>query len=177
MSATQQQVEFNKPLEQPHYNVLFLCTGNSARSILAAAILNHKGHANFTAFSGGSFPKGSVHPMALKQLESSNLPTEGLRSKSWDEFGKPGAPVMDFIITVCDNAKGEACPIWPGQPVTAHWGVPDPAAATGTPEEIEHAFRETFMILERRISLFLCLPLPSIETIALKQHVDNIGAS
>ena len=115
--------------------------------------------------------------MALKQLEISNLPTEGLRSKSWDEFGKPGSPVMDFIITVCDNAKGEACPIWPGQPVTAHWGVPDPAAVTGTPEEIEHAFRETFMILERRISLFLCLPLPSIETISLKQHVENIGAS
>jgi arsenate reductase (thioredoxin) len=177
MGATQQQAELNEPLEQPHYNVLFLCTGNSARSILAAALLNHRGRANFTAFSGGSFPKGSIHPMALKQLEISNLPTEDLRSKSWDEFGKPGAPQMDFIITVCDNAKGESCPIWPGQPVTAHWGVPDPAAVTGTPEEIEHAFRETFMILERRISLFLCLPLPSIETIALKQHVDNIGAS
>jgi arsenate reductase len=177
MSATQQQMESDKPLESPHYNILFLCTGNSARSILAAAILNHKGHANFTAYSGGSFPKGSIHPMALKQLEISKLPTEGLRSKSWDEFGQPGAPQMDFIITVCDNAKGEVCPVWPGQPVTAHWGVPDPAAAAGTEEEIEHAFREAFMILERRISLFLCLPLPSIETIALKQHVDNIGAS
>jgi arsenate reductase (thioredoxin) len=177
MSVIQQRVEIDKPLEQPHYNVLFLCTGNSARSILAAALLNHRGRANFTAYSGGSFPKGSVHPMALKQLEISNLPTGDLRSKSWNEFGKPGAPQMDFIITVCDNAKGEACPIWPGQPVTAHWGVPDPAAVTGTEEEIEHAFRETFMILERRISLFLCLPLHSVETIALKQHVDNIGAS
>lgn len=176
MSATQ-QLEISHPLEHPHYNVLFLCTGNSARSILAAALLNHRGRANFTAYSGGSFPKSAVHPMALRQLEVSNLPTEGLRSKSWEEFGKPGAPLMDFIITVCDNAKGEECPIWPGQPVTAHWGVPDPAAVTGTPEEIEHAFRETFMILERRISLFLCLPLPSIETIALKQQVDNIGAS
>lgn len=177
MSATQQQVEFNRPLEQPHYNVLFLCTGNSARSILAAAILNHKGHANFTAYSGGSFPRGAVHPMALKQLETSNLPTEDLRSKSWDEFGRPDAPKMDFIITVCDNAKGEECPIWPGQPVTAHWGVPDPAAVEGTPEEVEHAFRETFMILERRISLLLCLPLASLETIALRSEVDNVGAS
>jgi len=177
MSATQQQVEFSTPLEQPHYNVLFLCTGNSARSILAAALLNHRGRANFTAYSGGSFPKGLVHPMAVKQLEISNLPTDGLRSKSWDEFGKPGVPQMDFIITVCDNAKGEVCPIWPGQPVTAHWGVPDPAAVDGTPEEIEHAFREAFMILERRISLFLCLPLAGIETIALRSHVDNVGAS
>jgi arsenate reductase (thioredoxin) len=177
MSATQQQIEINKEaIEQPHYNVLFLCTGNSARSIMAAAILNHKGHGNFTAYSGGSFPRGTVHPMALKQLEISNLPTDGLRSKSWDEFGKQGAPQMDFIFTVCDNAKGEVCPIWPGQPVTAHWGVPDPAAVTGTMEEMEHAFRETFMILERRISLLLCLPLPSLETLAIKKEVDNIGS-
>src|SRR5580704_5117749 len=110
MSATQQQVEFNKPLEQPHYNVLFLCTGNSARSIMAAAILNHKGQANFTAYSAGSFPKGSIHPLTLRQLEISRLSTVDLRSKSWDEFGRPGAPLMDFIITVCDNAKGEVCP-------------------------------------------------------------------
>jgi arsenate reductase (thioredoxin) len=177
MSATQQQVEINKAIEQPHYNVLFLCTGNSARSIIAAAILNHKGHGNFTAYSGGRFPKGGVHPMALKLLETSNLSSDGLRNKSWDEFGKLGAPQMDFIITVCDTARGEACPVWPGQPVTAHWGVPDPAAVTGTPEEIEQAFRETLMILERRISLFLCLPLPSLETIALKQEVENIGVS
>ena len=160
----------------PHYNVLFLCTGNSARSIMAAAILNHKGQPTFTAYSAGSFPKGSIHPAALKQLETAHLPTEGLRSKSWDEYGKPDAPKMDFIFTVCDNAKGEVCPIWPGQPVTAHWGVPDPAAVVGTPEEIEHAFRETFMILERRISLFLCLPFPSIEKLALKTEVDNIGS-
>jgi arsenate reductase (thioredoxin) len=160
----------------PHYNALFLCTGNSARSIMAAAILNHKGQPNFTAYSAGSFPKGSIHPMALKQLEMSHLPIEGLRSKSWGEFGKPDAPKMDFIFTVCDNAKGEVCPIWPGQPVTAHWGVPDPATVVGTPEEIEHAFRETFMILERRISLFLCLPFASIEKLALKTEVDNIGS-
>jgi arsenate reductase (thioredoxin) len=177
MSATLQQLEMIKEQEEPHYNVLFLCTGNSTRSILAAAIMNHKGHANFTAYSGGSSSRGTLHPMALKQLETSNLPTDGLRSKSWDEFGKPDAPKMDFIITVCDNAKGEECPIWPGQPVTAHWGVPDPAAVEGTPEEVEHAFRETFMILERRISLFLCLPLASLETIALKQEVDNAGVS
>jgi arsenate reductase (thioredoxin) len=178
MSATQQQVEEIRQVEQqPHYNVLFLCTGNSARSILAAAILNHRGRSNFTAYSGGSFPTGSVHPMALKQLEVSNLPTDGLRSKSWDEFGEPGAPQMDFIITVCDNAAGEVCPIWPGQPVTAHWGVPDPASVSGSPEEIEHAFREAFMILERRISLFLCLPLAGLETIALRKEVDNVGVS
>jgi arsenate reductase len=159
----------------PHYNVLFLCTGNSARSIMAAAILNHKGKGNFTAYSAGSFPKGAIHPMALKQLAGSNLPTEGLRSKSWDEFAKPDAPKMDFIFTVCDNAKGEVCPIWPGQPVTAHWGVPDPATVEGTPEQIEHAFRETFMILERRISLLLCLPMPSLEQLAIKNEVDRIG--
>jgi arsenate reductase (thioredoxin) len=176
MSATQQQIEIHKePVEEPHYNVLFLCTGNSARSIMAAAILNHKGQANFTAFSGGSFPRGAIHPMALKQLEVSNLPTAGLRSKSWDEFGKPEAPKMDFIFTVCDNARGEVCPIWPGQPVTAHWGVPDPATVTGTPEEVEHAFRETFMILERRISLFLCLPLASLGTLSIKNEIESIA--
>jgi len=142
---------------------------------MAAAILNHKGKPNFIAFSGGSFPKGSIHPMALKQLEASHLPTEGLRSKSWDEFAKPNSPKMDFIFTVCDNAKGEVCPIWPGQPVTAHWGVPDPAAVTGTQEELKHAFREAFMSLERRISLFLCLPLASLETLAIKNEIDNIG--
>ena len=157
-------------------NVLFLCTGNSARSILAEAILNQKGRPNFTAYSAGSHPAGRINPYAIKQLEIVRLPVSNLRSKSWDEFAKPGAPKMDFIFTVCDNAKGEVCPIWPGQPVTAHWGVPDPAAVTGTPEEIEHAFRETFMILERRISLFLCLPLASLETLAIKKEVDNIGS-
>lgn len=159
----------------PHYKVLFLCTGNSARSILAEAILNQKGRQNFTAYSAGSFPKGAVHPKALKQLEISHLPTHGLRSKSWEEFAKPGAPKMDFVFTVCDNAAREACPIWPGQPITGHWGVPDPAAVEGTPEEVEHAFREAFMSLDRRISLFLCLPIASLEKLAIKKEIDRIG--
>jgi arsenate reductase (thioredoxin) len=159
----------------PHFNVLFLCTGNSARSILGEAILNAKGRPSFTAYSAGSFPRGAVHPAALKQLELSHLPTAGLRSKSWDEFAKPGAPKLDFVFTVCDNAAREACPIWPGQPITAHWGVPDPAAVTGTPEEIERAFRDAFMTLDRRISLFLCLPFASLEKLAIKKEVDRIG--
>ncbi|HUK29735.1 MAG TPA: arsenate reductase ArsC [Candidatus Acidoferrum sp.] len=159
----------------PHYNVLFLCTGNSARSILAEAILNFKGRPNFTAYSAGSFPKGTVHPAALRQLELSHIPTVGLRSKSWNEFAKPGAPRLDFVFTVCDNAAREVCPVWPGQPITAHWGVPDPATATGTPEEIERAFRDAFMILDRRIVLFVSLPFASLEKIALKKEVDHIG--
>ncbi len=159
----------------PHYNVLFLCTGNSARSILAEAILNFKGRPNFTAYSAGSFPKGTVHPMALKQLENSRLPTAGLRSKSWDEFAAPGAPKLDFVFTVCDNAARETCPIWPGQPITAHWGVPDPAAVEGTPAEIERAFRDAFVILDRRINLFLALPIASLEKLAIKNEVDRIG--
>jgi arsenate reductase (thioredoxin) len=138
-----------------NHSVLFLCTGNSARSIMAEAILNHKGKPNFTAYSAGSHPSGSVRPEALKQIQDADLPTEGLRSKSWEEFTKPGAPVMDFVFTVCDNAANEACPIWPGQPVTAHWSVPDPAAVKGTPEEIDHAFRDAFMLLDRRINLLL----------------------
>jgi arsenate reductase len=158
-----------------HFNVLFLCTGNSARSIFAEAILNSKGRPNFTAYSAGSCPKGAVHPAALKQLELSHLPTAGLRSKSWDEFAKPGAPKLDFVFTVCDNAAREACPIWPGQPITAHWGVPDPAVATGTPEEIERAFRDAFMTLDRRIALFLSLPFASLEKLAIKKEVDRIG--
>jgi arsenate reductase len=159
----------------PHFSVLFLCTGNSARSILAEAILNNKGRPNFSAYSAGSHPKGSVHPAALKQLELSHLPTAGLRSKSWDEFAKPGAPKLDFVFTVCDNAAHEACPIWPGQPITAHWGVPDPAAVTGTPEEIGRAFRDAFTTLDRKISLFLSLPLGSLEKLAIKNEVDRIG--
>jgi arsenate reductase (thioredoxin) len=158
-----------------HYNVLFLCTGNSARSILAEAILNRKGAPNFTAYSAGSYPKGAVNPLALKQLESVHLTTEGLRSKSWDEFAGPGAPKMDFVFTICDNAAREACPLWPGQPITAHWGVPDPAAVHGTPEEMERAFRDAFMVIERRIDLFLCLPIASLEKIAIKKEVDLIG--
>jgi arsenate reductase len=158
-----------------HFSVLFLCSGNSARSIFAEAILNSKGRPNFTAYSAGSYPKGAVHPAALKQLELSHLPTAGLRSKSLDEFAKPGAPKLDFVFTVCDNAAREACPIWPGQPITAHWGVPDPAVATGTPEEIERAFRDAFMTLDRRIALFLSLPFASLEKLAIKKEVDRIG--
>jgi arsenate reductase (thioredoxin) len=157
------------------YNVLFLCTGNSARSIMAEAIMNKKGFPNFTAYSAGSHATGRVHPQALRQLELVHLSTEGVRSKNWDEFARPGAPQLDFVFTVCDNAAKEVCPIWPGQPMTAHWGVPDPAAVAGTPEQIEKAFREAFMILERRISLLLCLPLASLDTLAIKREIDKIG--
>src|SRR5881394_582002 len=155
------------------YNVLFLCTGNSARSILAEAILNQKGKLNFTAYSAGSHPAGRVNPGALKTLEAAKLPTKGLRSKSWDEFAKPDSPKMNFVFTVCDNAANEVCPVWPGQPMTAHWGVSDPAAVKGTPQEIDRAFRNAFTILERRISLFLSLPLASIDRLALKKEVDR----
>jgi arsenate reductase (thioredoxin) len=156
-------------------NVLFLCTGNSARSILAEAILNQKGRPTFTAYSAGSRPAGRVNPYAVKQLELANLPISDLRSKSWDEFAKPGAPKMDFVFTVCDNAANEVCPVWPGQPVTAHWGVPDPAVAVGSTEQIERAFRDAFVTLDRRISLFLSLPLSSLDTLSVKKAVDRIG--
>jgi arsenate reductase len=162
---------------QTHNNVLFLCTGNSARSIMAEAILNRKGTPAFTAYSAGSRPSGRVRAEALKQLEAAHMPTDGLRSKSWDEFAVPGAPQMDFVFTVCDNAAREPCPFWPGQPMTAHWGVPDPAAVEGTPEQIERAFRDAFMMLDRRISLFLCLPLASLDNLAIKKEIDNIGRS
>jgi arsenate reductase len=157
------------------YNVLFLCTGNSARSIMAEAILNRKGRPNFTAFSAGSHPSGLVHPEALKQIEISRMSTDGLRSKSWDEFAKPGAPRMDFVFTVCDNAAKEMCPVWPGQPMTGHWGVPDPAPVNGSPEQIERAFRDAFTILDRRITLFLNLPLPTLSQLAIKTEIDRIG--
>jgi len=160
---------------QGRYNVLFLCTGNSARSIMAEAILNHKGKPTFTAYSAGSHPAGRVRPEAIKQLEAAHLPTSGLRSKNWEEFAKPGAPTMNFVFTVCDNAAKEVCPIWPGQPMTAHWGVLDPAVVAGTPEQIEHAFREAFMILDRRISLLLCLPLASLDKLAIQREIDSIG--
>jgi arsenate reductase (thioredoxin) len=160
---------------QPRYNVLFLCTGNSARSIMAEAILNRKGQPTFRAYSAGSHAAGRVRPEALKQLEMARMPTAGLRSKNWDEFAKPESPKMDFVFTVCDNAAKEVCPIWPGQPMTAHWGVPDPAAVEGTPEEIERAFREAFMILDRRIGLLLCLPLSSLEKLAIQKEIDRIG--
>jgi arsenate reductase len=159
------------------YNVLFLCTGNSARSIMAEAIMNHKGNPNFTAYSAGSHATGRIRPEALKLLQEARLPTENLRSKNWDEFAKPGAPQLDFVFTVCDNAAKEVCPIWPGQHMTAHWGVPDPAAVAGTPEQIEHAFRDAFMILERRISLLLWLPLASLDQLALQKEIERIGKS
>jgi arsenate reductase (thioredoxin) len=159
------------------YNVLFLCTGNSARSILAEAILNRKGKGIFTAYSAGSHPSGVVRSEALRQLDFAHIPTAGLRSKSWDEFAAPDAPKMDFVFTVCDNAAKEACPYWPGQPMTAHWGVPDPAAATGTPEQIERAFRDAFSILDRRIGLLLALPLVSLDQLAIQTEIDKIGRS
>jgi arsenate reductase len=159
------------------YNVLFLCTGNSARSIMAEAILNHRSRGVFTAYSAGSHPSGKVRPEALRQLERSGLSTTGLRSKSWDEFATPGAPPMHFVVTVCDNAAREVCPIWPGHPMTAHWGVPDPAAVTGAPEEIARAFQDAFLILDRRIGLFLALPLTTLDRMALQQEVDRIGRS
>jgi len=158
-----------------HYNVLFLCTGNSARSIMAEGILNGKRNPHFTAYSAGSLPSGKVRPEALRQLQLANLPADGARSKNWEEFAKPGAPVMNFVFTVCDNAAKEACPIWPGQPMTAHWGVADPAAVSGTPEQIERAFRDAFVTLGRRINLLLSLPLASLDTLAIKREVDNIG--
>ena len=160
---------------QGRYNVLFLCTGNSARSIMAEAIMNRKGFPNFTAYSAGSHAKGGVHPQALRQLEIAKLPTQGLRTKNWDEFAKSGAPKLDFVFTVCDDAAKEVCPIWPGQPMTAHWGVADPAAVTGTPEQIEKAFRDAYITLELRISLFLCLPLSSLDTLAIKKQIEDIG--
>jgi arsenate reductase len=160
---------------QPHYNVLFLCTGNSARSIMAEAIMNHKGAPAFTAYSAGSHPSGAVRPEALRQLEAADVPTEGLRSKGWEEFSQPGAPKMDFVFTVCDNAAKEVCPVWPGQPMTAHWGVPDPAAVRGTERDIERAFRDAFFMLERRIELFLGLPLATLDRLATKTEIDRIG--
>lgn len=162
-------------MTQRRYDVLFLCTGNSARSIMAEAIMNFKGKATFTAHSAGSHPTGSVRPEALKQLQAAHLPTAGLRSKSWNEFARPEAPKLDFVFTVCDNAANEVCPVWPGQPMTAHWGVPDPAAVRGTEAEVEQAFREAFFTLERRIMLFLSLPLASLGGLAIKKEIDNIG--
>lgn len=161
---------------QGRYNVLFLCTGNSARSIMAEAILNQKGRPTFAAYSAGSQASGIVRPQALKQLEVAGLPTNGLRSKSWAEFARPGAPKMNFVITVCDNAAKEVCPIWPGQPMTAHWGVADPAEVKGTPEQIERAFREAFLSLDRRIGLFLSLPLASLDKLAIQTDIDRIGS-
>jgi arsenate reductase (thioredoxin) len=159
------------------YNVLFLCTGNSARSILAEVLVEHWGKGRFRGFSAGSFPRGSLHPMALDLLERLRLPTADLRSKSWDEFARPGAPVMDFVFTVCDQAAGEVCPVWPGNPITAHWGVPDPAAVGGTEDECRRAFREAYHRLEARIKLFVSLPMDKLDRMAIKRQVENIGRS
>lgn len=160
-----------------HYNVLFLCTGNSARSLMTEAILNRKGKGVFTAYSAGSHPSGQPRPEALRQIESAGLSAAGLRSKSWDEFAAAGAPQMDFVFTVCDSAAKEQCPYWSGQPMTAHWGVPDPAAVKGSPEEIARAFRDAFVILDRRIGLFLSLPLASLEQLAIQKEIEKIGRS
>lgn len=158
-----------------HWNVLFLCTRNSARSIMAEAILNHRGKGWFTAYSAGSHPTGAPRPEALQQIATAGMPVEGLRSKSWNEFSAPGAPPLDFVFTVCDNAAQEPCPYWPGQPMTAHWGIPDPAAVRGTPEEIARAFRDAFVILDRRIGLFLSMPLATLQQIAIQKEPDGIG--
>jgi len=156
-----------------HYNVLFLCTGNSARSIMAEAILNRDGGERFTAFSAGSRPKGEVHPAAIALLDDLGFPTEDCRSKGWEEFARDGAPNLDFVFTVCDNAAGETCPVWPGQPMTAHWGIEDPAAVEG--DKQERAFRTAFFALQRRISLFLALPLDSIDELSLRSRLGDIG--
>jgi arsenate reductase (thioredoxin) len=157
------------------YNVLFLCTGNSARSILAEVLIEHWGKGRFNGYSAGSFPRGAVHPLALDELERLHLPTRGLRSKSWDEFARSGAPVMDFVFTVCDQAAGELCPVWPGNPVTAHWGVPDPDALQGRDAEQRRAFREAYVVLENRIKLFVALPIEKLDRLAIKQKADEIG--
>jgi protein-tyrosine-phosphatase len=159
------------------YNVLFLCTGNSARSIMAEVLLNAAGGARFMAYSAGSHPKGEVHPVALELIRKNRLASDGLRSKSWDEFARPDAPPLHFVFTVCDNAAGETCPIWPGQPMTAHWGIPDPAAISGSDAQIEKAFAHAFAQLQRRILLFTNLPLGSLDRMALQQRLREIGTS
>jgi arsenate reductase (thioredoxin) len=160
--------------EQP-YNVLFLCTGNSARSIIAEAILNKIGAGKFVAYSAGSQPKGQVNPYTIQLMQSLGYETSRLRSKSWHEFAKPGAPALDFTFTVCDNAAGETCPVWPGQPMTAHWGVPDPAEATGTPAEIALAFKDTYRMLNQRIGIFVALPIRSLDQLSLQERLKEIG--
>jgi arsenate reductase (thioredoxin) len=157
------------------YNVLFLCTGNSARSIMAETILNHLGEGRFRAFSAGSHPANQVNPLALEQVQRAGHPIDGLRSKSWSEFAAPDAPTLDFVFTVCDNAAGEVCPLWPGQPMTAHWSIEDPAAVQGTDEEKRRAFVAAFSQLHRRISLFVSLPLAKLDGMAIKRELDGIG--
>ncbi len=162
------------PARRP-FNVLFLCTGNSARSIMAEAILTKVGGGNFVALSAGSMPKGHVHPVALEMLRRNGFPASGYRSKSWNEFAGPGAPKLDFVFTVCDDAAGEVCPIWPGQPMTAHWGIPDPAAATGNEAEIALAFAEAYRVLNNRITLFASLPIASLDRLSLQHRLEEIG--
>jgi len=162
-------------MEDRIYNVLFICTGNSARSIMAESMMNFLGRGRFSAYSAGSHPQGKVNPLALQTLASMRLPHEGFRSKNWDEFAQPGAPGLDFVFTVCDNAAGEVCPMWPGQPMTAHWGVEDPAAAEGTEEQRLQVFRSVALTLKRRIELFLALPLHKLDAVALRQKLQSIG--
>lgn len=159
------------------FNVLFLCTGNSARSIIAESLLNQWGRGRFVGYSAGSHPKGEVHPMAVELLANMKVPTAGLRSKNWDEFSKPGAPVMDFVFTVCDNAAGEVCPVWPGQPMTAHWGIADPASVTGSQKERRAAFRTAFSELDSRIKIFTSLPIRSLDRVKLQERLNAIGQS
>ncbi|MCT8162007.1 helix-turn-helix domain-containing protein [Pseudoruegeria sp. SHC-113] len=168
-------MEGPKPMPNTPYNVLFLCTGNSARSIMAEAILNRAGKGHFRAYSAGSTPAGQVHPQALQILEKLNIPTEGLHSKAWDVFAGHEAPQMDFVFTVCDHAAAEPCPVWPGQPMSAHWGVPDPVQANGSPAELGVAFAEAFRMLESRINVFTSLPLAGLDALSLKKHLDDIG--
>lgn len=158
-----------------HYNVLFLCTGNSARSILAEGLLNYKGKGRFTAYSAGSHPSGMPRPEAVARLKAAGIPTPGMRSKSWDEFSEAGAPQIDFIFTVCDNAANEVCPVWPGHPIAAHWGIPDPASVKGSPEEIARAYNDAFTVLDRRINLLLALPLSELDRMATEQQLKAIG--
>lgn len=162
-------------MDNKMFNVLFLCTGNSARSILAEALLNRLGNGRFRAYSAGSHPSGTVNPFAIELLEKSGLPVTDLRSKSWDEFALPGAPVFNFVFTVCDNAAGEICPVWPGQPMTAHWGIEDPAAVEGSDEDKRKAFHNAFTQLNRRLSIFVCLPIAKLDSLSLKHELDDIG--
>jgi arsenate reductase len=162
-------------MESRIYNVLFICTGNSARSIMAESMMNFLGRGRFNGYSAGSHPQGQVNPLALKTLAAMRLPHEDFRSKNWDEFAQPGAPEMDFVFTVCDNAAGEVCPMWPGQPMTAHWGAEDPAAAEGTEEQKLQVFRSVALTLKRRIELFLALPLHKLDAVALRKHLQGIG--
>jgi arsenate reductase len=162
-------------MQEKAYNILFLCPGNSARSILAEVLIKHWGKDRFNGYSAGSFPKGAVHPLALEELERHHLPTRGLRSKSWDELARSGAPVMDFVFTVCDQAASESCPVWPGTPITAHWGVPDPAAVTGKEAQKRKAFRDAYLALESRIKIFVALPIERLDRLAIKREVEAIG--